>query len=88
MEMKEIINELKNPFNGCDLVITKAYNENRIQKDALKLMLEELPIQDENEFYVLFENGTLIKKERSKFRTSSYITGERYVNIKGKYDEI
>lgn len=86
--MKEIINELKNPFSGCDLVITKAYNENRIQKDALKLMLEELPIQDENEFYVLFENGTLIKKERSKFRTSSYIAGEKYTNIKDRYNEV
>ena len=86
--MKEIIRELKNPFNGCDLQITKVYNENRVQKDALKLMLEELPIRDENEFYVLFENGILIKKERSKFRTSSYISGEKYTNIKSRYDEI
>jgi hypothetical protein len=85
--MSEIINELKNPFNGCALEVRSAKSENRISKEAMKLMLEEAPIHDENEFYVLFENGILIKKERSKFRTSNYIMGNKFKSIKQYYNE-
>jgi hypothetical protein len=41
---------------------------------------------DENEYYVLFEDGLLVKKGRSKFSTSQYIRGERFKNFIGHYE--
>ena len=32
----------------------------------------------ENEFYVLFEDGCLVKKGRSKFRSSQYLKGDSF----------
>jgi hypothetical protein len=40
----------------------------------------------ENEFYVLFEGGLLVKKGRSKFSTSQYLKGERFKNFIGHYE--
>lgn len=76
MERDDLI--LTNPFAGSATVVTKCKDENRIAKEAFDLMLEELEVEDYNEFYILFTNGLLIKKGRSKFRSSGYIKGEHY----------
>jgi hypothetical protein len=43
-------------------------------------------VYDENEYYVLFEDGLLVKKGRSKFSTSQYLKGERFKNFIGHYE--
>jgi len=43
-------------------------------------------VYDENEFYVLFEDGLLVKKGRSKLRTSQYIKGERFKKFADHYE--
>jgi hypothetical protein len=45
-------------------------------------------VYDENEFYVLFEDGLLVKKGRSKFTTSQYINGERFKTLREHYAAI
>jgi hypothetical protein len=85
--MSEII-ELRNPFSGCHIEITNVKNENRISRDNFLQVLNELTIHDENEFYLLFTNGLLIKKERSKFRTSNYLQGEKFKPITNYYEEV
>jgi hypothetical protein len=62
-----------NPFNGSTTEITKCKDENRISEEAFKLMLEELEVEDYNEFYILFSNGILVKRGKSKIRTSDYV---------------
>lgn len=42
----------------------------------------------ENEFYLLFSDGLLVKKGRSKFRTSQYIKGEKFYSFKKFYEGI
>lgn len=87
--MKEITDIiLKNPFNGSHVKVSKCVSENRLTKDSVKLMLDTLAIEDENEFYVLFESGVLIKKERSKFRTSDYLKGNKLTKIKECYEKV
>lgn len=79
---------LKNPFNGSHIKINKCVSENRLTKESVKLMLDTLVIEDENEFYVLFESGVLIKKERSKFRTSDYLKNNKLTKIKECYEKV
>lgn len=76
MERYDLI--LSNPFAGSATVVTKCKDENKITKEAFDLMLRELDVEDYNEFYILFTNGLLIKKGRSKFRSSEYINGKHY----------
>jgi hypothetical protein len=42
----------------------------------------------ENEFYILFIDGLLVKKGRSKFRTSQYIKGDKYKSFKATYEQV
>jgi hypothetical protein len=53
----------------------------------MRELLSNNTIDDENEWYVLFENGTLIKKGRSKVKTSEYLEGKKFKSIKRYYDE-
>jgi hypothetical protein len=39
----------------------------------------------ENEFYILFEDGLLVKKGRSKFKTSQYLSGQKYKSFANNY---
>jgi hypothetical protein len=62
-----------NPFGHGQ--VTRVIDENR------KSWVEYLTtskVYDENEYYVLFEDGLLVKKGRSKFSTSQYLKGERF----------
>ena len=48
--------------------------------------LQTAVVYDENEYYVLFEDGLLVKKGRSKFRTSQYLSGERFKTFVQNYE--
>jgi len=72
MEESEIINPFG--FGKASRVI----DENR---KPLEWWIDYVSINQvtaENEFYVLFEDGCLIKKGRSKFRSSQYLKGDSF----------
>jgi len=70
-----------NPFGHGQA--TKVVDENR---KVWPEYLQTAVVHDENEFYVLFEDGLLVKKGRSKFRTSQYINGERFKTFREHYE--
>lgn len=70
-----------NPFGHGQA--TKVVDENR---KSWPEYLQTAVVYDENEFYVLFEDGLLVKKGRSKFRTSQYINGERFKTFREHYE--
>jgi hypothetical protein len=70
-----------NPFGYGQA--TKVVDENR---KSWPEYLANAVVYDENEYYVLFEDGLLVKKGRSKFSTSQYIKGERFKNFIGHYE--
>lgn len=79
MEESDIIN----PFNYGKA--SRILDENRKPVEWWIEFMEINPIFAENEFYILFENGTLVKKGRSKFRTSQYIKGDRFTSFRKTY---
>ena len=81
MEQAEILN----PFGY--LVASKVLDENRKPADWWQQYLEFNEVVAENEFYVLFADGLLVKKGRSKFRTSQYIKGEKFKSFAQHYDQ-
>ena len=72
-----------NPFGHGQA--TKVVDENR---KVWPEYLQTAVVHDENEFYVLFEDGLLVKKGRSKFRTSQYINGERFKTFRENYETV
>jgi len=70
-----------NPFGHGQA--TKVVDENR---KVWPEYLQTAVAHDENEFYVLFDDGLLVKKGRSKFRTSQYINGERFKTFREHYE--
>jgi hypothetical protein len=81
MEDAQIIN----PFGY--LSATKVLDENRKPADWWMQYLEFNQPVEENEFYVLFGDGLLVKKGRSKFKSSQYTFGDEYKSIEQYYDE-
>jgi hypothetical protein len=77
--------EILNPFGY--LVASKVLDENRKPTDWWIKYLEFNDSVAENEFYVLFADGLLVKKGRSKFTTSQYIKGEKFKLFKKHYDQ-
>lgn len=75
-----------NPFNTFDVEINKVVDENRKSNDWWKDYLGGNDPLVENEFYALFADGLLVKKGRSKFRSSAYLRGERMTKIKDYYE--
>jgi hypothetical protein len=75
--------QVLNPFGY--LSATKVLDENRKPIEWWIEYLEFYPVVAENEFYVLFGDGLLIKKGRSKFRTSQYLKGEKFISFKQYY---
>ena len=67
---------LKNPFNEGS-IINKIVDENGRSHLQMVDLLKNNTIKEENEWYVLFENGTLVKKGRSKTSTSEYVNGSK-----------
>ena len=79
MEEAQIIN----PFGY--LSATKLLDENR---KPIDWWIEYISINQpaaENEFYILFADGLLVKKGRSKFASSQYLKGEKYIPFRKVY---
>jgi hypothetical protein len=79
MEEAQIIN----PFGY--LSATKVLDENRKPVDWWHQYLDFNDPVAENEFYILFGDGLLVKKGKSKFKTSQYVKGEKYLDFKTFY---
>ena len=78
--------QILNPFGFGNA--TKVIDENRKPQEWFWDYLEFNEIIAENEFYVLFSDGLLIKKGRSKFRTSQYIKGEKFISFQQVYARV
>ena len=72
--------QVLNPFGY--LSATKVLDENRKPSEWWIEYISINQVVAENEFYVLFEEGLLIKKGRSKFTTSQYLKSEKFVSFK------
>lgn len=75
-----------NPFGVYEA--SKVIDENKKPAEWWKdyVALNEPVI--ENEFYVLFEDGLLVKKGRTKFKTSDYFTDRKFQSFKSHYEEV
>jgi hypothetical protein len=80
MEESEIIN----PFGYGKA--SKVIDENRKPAEWWWDYLDMNEAIEENEFYILFEDGLLVKKGRSKFRTSQYLHGYRFKSFRHNYE--
>ena len=69
------------------LSATKVLDENRKPSEWWIEYLEFNEVVAENEFYVLFGDGLLIKKGRSKFTTSQYLKSEKFVSFNEFYNK-
>jgi hypothetical protein len=76
MEQDKILN----PFGYLEA--TKVLDENRKPVDWWLQYLEINQAVAENEFYVLFGDGLLVKKGRSRFKTSQYLKNEKFKSFK------
>jgi hypothetical protein len=77
--------QVLNPFGY--LSATKVLDENRKPSEWWIEYLEFNEIVAENEFYVLFSDGLLVKKGRSKFTTSQYLKSEKFVSFNEFYNK-
>lgn len=68
--------QVLNPFGHGKA--TKVIDENRKTPEMWHEYVHLNEAFDENEFYILFEDGLLVKKGRSKFRSSQYLKGEKF----------
>ena len=68
--------QVLNPFSYG--VASKVMDENRKPAEWWVDYIQFNQVVSENEFYILFEDGFLIKKGRSKFRSSQYLKGDRF----------
>lgn len=68
--------QVLNPFGHGQA--TKVIDENRKTVESWVEYLPASKVFDENEFYILFEDGLLVKKGRSKFRSSQYLKGDKF----------
>jgi len=77
--------KILNPFGYLEA--TKVLDENRKPGDWWLQYLEFNQAVAENEFYVLFADGLLVKKGRSKFRTSQYLKSEKFKSFKDCHNQ-
>lgn len=68
--------QVLNPFGYGQA--SKVIDENRKTVEMWREYLSLTKVFDENEFYILFEDGLLVKKGRSKFRSSQYLKGDKF----------
>lgn len=84
--MSEIIDNFINPFQTLSAVkVARVVDENRKSEDWWKDYLANIEPEEENEFYVLFSDGMLVKKGRSKYPTSAYLKEIKRLNFKEYY---
>lgn len=77
---------LLNPFGIHE--VNKVIDENKKPTEWWK---EYITINEpliENEFYILFQDGLLVKKGRTKFKTSDYIKDQKFKSFKSYYEEV
>lgn len=79
-------NQVLNPFGYGNA--SRVIDENRKPAEWWNEYLEFNEVFAENEFYVLFTDGLLIKKGRSKFKTSQYLKGEKFTSFNSVYAKI
>ena len=72
--------EIINPFGYGRA--SKIMDENRKPAEWWVDYIQFNEVVSENEFYILFEDGFLIKKGRSKFQSSQYLKGDRFKTFK------
>jgi hypothetical protein len=72
--MEEI--KIINPFGYG--VASRIIDENRKSQEWWIEYTSINQVTAENEFYILFEDGCLVKKGRSKFRSSQYLKGDSF----------
>jgi hypothetical protein len=72
MEESEIIN----PFGYG--VASRVIDENRKSQEWWIDYISINQVMAENEFYILFADGSLVKKGRSKFHSSQYLKGDSF----------
>ena len=82
--MEEI--QILNPFGFGQ--VSRVIDENRKPAEYWQDFFDLHEVYVENEFYVLFSDGLLVKKGRSKFRTSQYIKGEKFTSFQKIYARI
>ena len=74
------VSEILNPFGYGNA--SRVIDENRKPADWWVDYIQFNEVVSENEFYILFEDGFLIKKGRSKFQSSQYLKGDRFKTFK------
>ena len=75
------MNMYENPFAGSSLKVLRAIDESKLSICAMQDKIKSTPIEEENEFYALFNDCTLVKRTRSKFPTSGYLKGESRISF-------
>ena len=86
--MSEIIDTFINPFETLSAVkVSRVVDENRKSEDWWRDYLADREPEEENEFYVLFADGMLVKKGRSKFKSSDYLKGNKITKFKTYYEQ-
>ena len=75
--------EILNPFGFGNA--SRVIDENRKPADYWQDFFELHQVLAENEFYVLFDDGLLVKKGKSKLTTSQCIKGEKFQSFQKIY---
>lgn len=78
--------KILNPFGYGKA--SRVIDENRKPADWWQEYFDFNEVFAENEFYILFSDGLLVKKGRSKFRTSQYIKGEKFKSFLQVYAKV
>ena len=79
-------NQVLNPFGYLNA--RKVIDENKKPSEWWVDYLEFNEVVAENEFYVLFDDGLLVKKGKSKLTTSQCIKGEKFKSFQKVYARV
>jgi hypothetical protein len=69
-------------------IASRVMDENRKPHEWWIEYISINQVTAENEFYILFEDGCLVKKGRSKFSTSQYLKGDRFRSFTQYHESI
>jgi hypothetical protein len=78
--------EILNPFGYGKA--SRVIDENRKPTEWWIDYISINQVIAENEFYVLFEDGFLIKKGKSKFQSSQYLKGDRFRSFRDFHEQV
>jgi len=77
--------EILNPFGYGKA--SRVIDENRKPTEWWIDYISINQVIAENEFYVLFQDGCLVKKGKSKFQSSQYLKGDRFKPFKQYHEQ-